>query len=123
MLAAPTCTATATRGVACRGRGWMRSDNRDVNGLARGARPMEVEQVLGLFTRGSQSLNPGSQPPPRCGETHEFERVWCSRVIGARSKVVEQLLGMSTTGYAREARAHPWQHPGIPLGCSEKNAR
>ena len=48
--------------------GAMRGQVRCVR--ARGARSTEVELVEGRFTRGSQSLTPGSQRSPLCGERH-----------------------------------------------------
>ena len=71
-----------------------------------GARSREVEQVLMLFTRGSQSLTPGSQLPPRCGERQDGEQVQRLRMSDARSTVVEQVLRLFTRGSQSSPRAH-----------------
>ena len=87
------------RNATCRGRGWMRSDNRGVSGLASGARSTGVERVLRLFTRGSQSLTPGSQRRPRCGERQDGARLRRLRASDARSTGVEQLLRCTFHGF------------------------
>jgi hypothetical protein len=66
VLAAPTCTTTASRGATCRGRGWsaMRTGARRGQGRGaklRGARSKRVEQVCGAENQGLASLRPWQQ--------------------------------------------------------------